>query len=249
MLHPGLSIGTWLHLDSVCTPACLQLLPLCASGRHPNSWASNWSVWLFSFGTITSGADRRALHPRGGFQRFAMGSNVSGISTLQRGNQQGFHRLRSSPKGQEPRVDGEALAQVYQCVSCRQNCLVLKRSALLLWAMLPSAVRGSAEEQLPTLAAGGRACCSLKGPRAGGCAWGMLGRSGQNLQPTGNKNNRRKKLQKFILLSICIATYIRRESETEENDSAWVSQICSHVQSLDLSQLHCFRYKIILPRL
>lgn len=261
MLHPGLSIGTRLHPDSVRTPARLQLLPLGASGHHPNSWASGWSVWLFSFGTITSGTDRRVSHPRGGFQRFAMGSSVSGISTLQRGNQQGFHRLRSSPKGQEPRVDGEALAQVYQCVSCRQNGPVLENdwaprgSSLLLWAMLPSAVRGSAEEQLPTLAAGGRACCSLKGPGAGGCAWGMLGRSGQNLQKTANENNIwRKKLLKLILF-ICIPTYIRRESETEENRSAWVSLICSHVQSIsqyitvNQSQLHCFRYKITLPRL
>lgn len=29
-----------------------------------------------------------------------MGNNVSGISTLQRGQQQGFHRLRNSQKGQ-----------------------------------------------------------------------------------------------------------------------------------------------------
>lgn len=258
MLHPGLSISTRLHPDSVRTPVRLQLLPLRASGRHPNSWASDWSVWLFSSGTITSGTNRRASHSRGGFQRFAMGSNVSGISTLQRGNQQGFHRLRSSPKGQEPRVDGEALAQVYQCVSCRQNRPVLEHdwaprgSGLLLRAMLPSAVRGSAEEQLPTLAAGGRACCSLRGPGAGGCAWGMLGRSGQNLQPTAHKNNRRgEKLLKlfFFIIIIFIAAYIRRESETEEHDRAWVSLICSHVFVSGAKLLYqgCNMYIIITP--
>lgn len=215
MLHPGVSIDTRLHLNSVCTPTASSAARIWTSSKQLGVRLKCLAV-LFR----DSGTDRRASHPRGGFQRFAMGSNVSGIKTLQRGNQQGFHRLRSSPKGQEPCVDGKALAQVCRCVSCRHNGPVLERSALPLWAMLPSAVRGSAEEQLPTLTAGGRACCSLKGPGAGGCAWGMLGRSGQNLQPTGSKNNRRKKLQKLILLFICIATYIRRESETEENGSA-----------------------------
>lgn len=115
-----------------------------------------------------------------GRQRLAMGSNVSGISTLHRGHQQGFHRLRNSHKGQEPPLTTRlaTTCTIWRLLfneegagngchtSAGRVSKCMRRTELGC-----GEVSGGAEEQLPAQAAGG-------GPAAfseAGAVWNARG--------------------------------------------------------------------------
>lgn len=94
--HPS-----WLHSDSVLTPVCLHTAPVASDVIQTNK-ATDWLPAAEEKSPSLHLWDGRSELRRRRGQHLAMGSNVSGISTLHRGHPPGFHRLRNSHKGQEP---------------------------------------------------------------------------------------------------------------------------------------------------